>query len=92
VLHGTPIISIRPVRSCLFKLRINRGKGLPEYVASTRKSQTQQAYNERSLIDIGGGTTLRLHSQCKLAVAKPPARSHIKIIHDQSHTLGLSKF
>jgi putative component of toxin-antitoxin plasmid stabilization module len=40
VLHGTPTISIRPVRSCLFKLRINRGKGLPEYVASTGKVLT----------------------------------------------------
>jgi hypothetical protein len=29
---------------------------------------------------------------CKPAVAKPPARSHIKRIHDQSHTSGLSKF
>jgi putative component of toxin-antitoxin plasmid stabilization module len=40
VLHGTPTISIRPVHSCLFKLRINRGKGLPEYVASTGKVLT----------------------------------------------------
>jgi hypothetical protein len=92
VLHSTPTISIRLVHNYLFKLRINRGKGLLEYVASTSKSRTQQAYNEQSLIDTGGGTTLRLHSQCKLVVAKPPAWSHIKRIHDHSHISGLTKF
>jgi hypothetical protein len=77
VLHGTPTIFIRPVCSCLFKLRINRGKGLPEYVASTTSHDHRQLYNDLSLIDTDGGTTSRLHSQCKSAVVQPPARSRI---------------
>ena len=46
--------------------------GLPEHVASTTKSQTTVAYNERSLINTVGNTTSGLLSQCKL-----PDRSHI---------------
>jgi hypothetical protein len=80
---GYTILSPSPHSQCAVIVSHNgiaKVLGLPEYVASTAKSRTQQAYNERSLTDIGGHTTLRLHSQCKSVVAKPPAQSWFKFM------------
>jgi hypothetical protein len=62
-----------PVRGCLFhvwnsRVQAYRGMWL------VAKSQPQQAYIERSLIDTGG-VLHRLISRCK-----PPARSHINYL------------
>ena len=50
--------------------------GLPDYVANTTKSWTQQAYNERALINTGGA----LRQDSVLDASKESARSQINFM------------